>query len=493
MGSPSIQFTSIPSNVRKPGVFFEENTSNAIQGLTAANDLVCILAQRLSSGTVAAKVPTKVFSDADAQLYFGAGSVAHLAARNAILANTNVDLTVVGIDDANGSAQAAGSITVGSVPSTGGTLYVWIGDVMATISYKGTDSAPNIVTKTITAFSQYSNLLPVTLTANSNTLQIEAKNGGTVGNMIPISTNDKNGITWLTTSVMSGGSGDPDVGVYSTSGTVLNSVVAGGYTVFVNTIPCTAAAYDSASKIGAMVDFVSGPLEQRPAIQVFALTDLIDTYANAKVLAGTNLNDGRATMAYINYASDNLAKTEYFKIAGAFAGDIASNSDPAVPYDGLVLSAIAPPAIVDRLTRTQQEDLLNNGVTPLYVIPGEQVAIVRAISTYVTNNLALPDPTLLDITTIRTLDFVRAQIRTRLSIRFQRAKLSPRILKSIKAEVIDVLYLLQTLEIVQNVDTYKAGVIVEVDTSDNTRADVKVPSNIVSGLHVIAGVIALIL
>ena len=135
MASPSIQFSTIPSNVRKPGVYFEENVSNAIQGLAPANDKVCIIAQQLSTGTVASKTPTKVFSDADAQLYFGAGSVAHLAARNAIMANTNVDLTVVGVDDANGSAEAAGSITVGSVPTTGGTLYVWVGDVMGDIPY----------------------------------------------------------------------------------------------------------------------------------------------------------------------------------------------------------------------------------------------------------------------------------------------------------------------------------------------------------------------
>ena len=493
MASPSIQFSTIPSNVRKPGVYFEENVSNAIQGLAPANDKVCLIAQMLATGTVAAKIPTKVFSDADAQLYFGAGSVAHLAARNAIMANTNIDLTVVGVSDLGGASAATGSITVGSVPSTGGTLYVWIGDVMGTISYKSTDAASAVATAIETALLPYSNLLPVTMSPSSNVITFTAKNGGTVGNMIAISTSDANGITWLTTAAMSGGAGDPDVGVYSSAGTVLASVTAGGYTIFVNAIPNTAASYDSATKVMNMVEFVSGPLEQRPAIQVLSMTEMNDTYANAKILAGTNLNHGRTTLTWLDYTSDNLAKTEYFKIVGGYAGVLASSNDPAVPYDGLVITAVAPPAVIDRLTRTEQEDLLNNGVTPLYVVPGEQVAVVRAVSTYITNSLSIPDPTLLDINTIRTLDYVRAQIRTRLSLRFARTKLSPRILKSIKSEVIDVLYLLQGLEIVQNVDTYKAGVVVEVDNSDATRADVKIPSNIVSGLHVIAGVISLIL
>jgi phage tail sheath gpL-like len=59
--------------------------------------------------------------------------------------------------------------------------------------------------------------------------------------------------------------------------------------------------------------------------------------------------------------------------------------------------------------------------------------------------------------------------------------------------VLDVLYLLETLEIVQNVKLYESGVIVERDTSDVNRIDIKIPTNIVVGLHVLAGVIDLIL
>lgn len=494
MASPSISFTGtgIPGNLRKPGVYFYENVKNAIQGLQPANDSVCIIAQQLATGTVPSKTPTTVYTDADAGLFFGNGSVAHLMARNAILANPNIKLTVVGVDDAAGSA-ATGSITVGAVPSAGGTLYVWIGDVMGTVSYDGADSADDVCTAIYNALLPNSYLLPVTMSPSTNILTFTAKNSGTCGNMIAISASDGNGIAWLTIAAMASGAVDPDVGVYSSAGTVLASVVGGGYTIFVNGIPQTAAARDAQTKIQSMVNFVSGPLEQRPAISVFCITDLIDTFSNAKTLCGTTLNDGRITCAYVSYASDNLAKSEYFKIAGAYAAVIASESDPTVPYDGLALASIAPPAVIDRLTRTQQEDALNNGVTPLAVIAGEQTAVVRAITTYTTNSLSIPDITLLDITTYRTLDYVRAQVISRLSTRFQRGKINARIIKMVKTEVIAVLYLLQQLDIVQNVDTYKSGVIVEVDISDPTRLDVSIPANIVSGLHCIAGVISLIL
>jgi phage tail sheath gpL-like len=492
MGSPSVSFagTGISNNIRKPGIYFYQDVKNALQGLQPTNDSVCLIAQILSTGTVAAKVPTTVYTDADAGLFFGQGSVAHLMARAAILANPNVKLTIVGVSD-NGTTKATGSFTVGSVPAAGGTLYCWIGDQMATISYTGATSANDVCQDIYDAFLPNSYLLPVTMSPSTNVLTLTAKNAGTCGNMVALSAADVNGNTWITIGAMAGGATDPDVGVYSSAGTVLASVVGGSYTIFVNGIPQTEASHDAATKISAMVDFVSGPMEQRPAITVMAGTELVDSAANTKTLCGTDLNDGRTTCAFISYASDDLAKSEYFKIAAAYAAVIASESDPTVPYDGLPLTSIAPPAVVDRLTRTQQEDYLNSGVTPLEVIAGEQTAIVRAITTYTTNSLSIPDITLLDINTYRTLDLVRFQVRSRLASRFQRGKINARIIKMVKTEIIDVLYLLQSLEIVQNIDTYKSGVIVEVDTSDPTRLDCKIPGPIVSGLHVISGNIVL--
>jgi len=288
---------------------------------------------------------------------------------------------------------------------------------------------------------------------------------------------------------MSGGATDPVLGNYATPGTALNSVVAGGYTIYISTL-------SDATNLGSlksMVEFVSGPTEQRGAIGVFGYTDKIGTLANVETLCGTTLNDGRMTGAYVASPTDNIAKTEPFKVAAAYAAMLASQSDPAVPYDGLVVSSVATPSVADRFTFTQKDSLLHSGVTPIAVVPGEDMAIVRAVSTYTTNSSGIPDPTLLDINTIRTLDYVRTQVRTRLTNVFQRSKLNARTISLIRAEVLDVLYVLQAAQIVQNVAQYESGVIVEQDLSDVTRVDVNIPSNIVSGLHVIALVFNLIL
>jgi len=82
---------------------------------------------------------------------------------------------------------------------------------------------------------------------------------------------------------------------------------------------------------------------------------------------------------------------------------------------------------------------------------------------------------------------------TRLSLRFPRNKLSSRTAASVKAEVMDVLYQLESLEILEQVKENADGVIVERDTVDVNRLNVKIPADVVNGLHVIAERIDLLL
>lgn len=56
-----------------------------------------------------------------------------------------------------------------------------------------------------------------------------------------------------------------------------------------------------------------------------------------------------------------------------------------------------------------------------------------------------------------------------------------------------MLYKLEELEIVQNVEQWKSGLIVERDLQDPNRLNAKIPTNVVNGLHVFAGRIDLIL
>lgn len=122
-----------------------------------------------------------------------------------------------------------------------------------------------------------------------------------------------------------------------------------------------------------------------------------------------------------------------------------------------------------------------------------RVRIVRAISTYIKDASGIEDISLLDITTIRTLDYVRKACRERISLRFPREKLSAKTPEKVKTELLDVLKKLEELEIVEEVDANKSALIVERDLQDPNRLNAKIPTDVVNGLHVFAGRIDLLL
>jgi phage tail sheath gpL-like len=472
MASKNISFNQIPASIRKPGKYFEFDTRNAVHTLPANAQKLLVIAQRLAAGTVAALVPTQVFSDAEAAGYFGAGSMAHLMCRAAITANPYLQLFVCALDDGAG-ASATGTVTV-TGPATGpGVLRLYIGARKIEIAIATGDTAANIATALNAAIGVYGDL-PVTTGVAGAVVTATARNKGTVGNSIPLATEvTAAGITAAVVA-MAAGATDPDFS------TATAKVFAGDYTIIAS--PYTDAT--SLPILKAHLDSISGPMEQRPAIACIAQTGAL---ATATTLAAT-LNHGRISFAYLR-----ATRSIPYELAAAYAAVIASEEDPARPLNTLALTGIAPPAIVDRLSRTEQESCLANGVAPLEVGPGEVTQIVRAISTYTKDANNIADIALLDITTIRTLDYVRLACRTRVALRFPREKLSDRTPPRVRSELLDVLLQLESLEIVERVAANADGLICERDAQDPNRLDARIPADVVNGLHVLAGRIDLIL
>ena len=121
------------------------------------------------------------------------------------------------------------------------------------------------------------------------------------------------------------------------------------------------------------LDFVSGPMEQRGAFGVFGWPGSL---ATGTTLAG-QINSGRITGAW--HRSSLRLPCE---IAAAYAAVLASEEDPARPLNTLELVGMGVTSIDQRPIRTEQENALNNGLTPLEIGPGDRVQIVRAITTY---------------------------------------------------------------------------------------------------------------
>lgn len=474
--------------MRKPGKYFEFNARNALQGL-AANDIsVCIIGQKTSSGSIGENTPTEVTDSGQAALYFGSGSICHRMAISAFKANPYIDLDICAVDDNGSTGKATGTIAFSGEATAAGSVDVWIGDQRISVAVSSGDTAAAVGTAWYTAATEYTDSLPVTMVdGEAGTITFTAKNSGTVGNYIPI-TEYQTSATGITTTVtaMSTGATDPDL---DSDGT-LDAIFPKKYDVII------AGLFDE-TNLGYLSDHlqsVAGPLEQRGGIGAVGYSSIIGNAAAVKTLCGTTLNEEYMTLAYLDYAnSDDVPNTPPYELAAAYGVVISSETDPARPLNDMILTGVSAPHIEDRFSRTEQEDFLDNGVTPLHVIPGEDVAIVRAISTYTTNSAGSPDPTWLDITTARTLFFLRQQLKLRLELRFPRSKLSSRTPARVRTQILDVLRSLESVEIIENVDIWKDGVVVERNASDPNRLDAKIPADVVNGLHLICGQISLIL
>jgi phage tail sheath gpL-like len=426
--------------------------------------------------SVAAKVPTMIFSDVEAAEYFGYGSQVHIMAKAAIDANPYVALSVCALDDAGAGVAASGSLTIDAAAVASGTLTVYIGYQTVQIAVAKDDTAAEIA-QALAIQMQAQPALPVMASVDASTaakVNITAKNKGVVGNSIGIAYEITNAAITATIVAMASGSGDPDVD------DALAEVVSEQY----HLIATPYADQTFLETLREHLELVSGPLEQRPGVGVYGHTG---TLSEATTLAG-DINHGRILCVYLRNS-----KSLPMEIAAAMASVMAWEEDPARPLNTLEMQGIHAPAIDDRLSRTEQETCLYNGVTPLEVGTGEKVRIVRAISTYIKDGQGVDDISLLDITTIRTLDYVRKACRERIALRFPREKLSSKTPPKVKSELLDVLIKLEQLEIVEQVDAHKDGLIVERDLEDPNRLNAKIPADVVNGMHVLAGRIDLIL
>ncbi|MEN3809870.1 phage tail sheath subtilisin-like domain-containing protein [Chromobacterium piscinae] len=452
MASANISFDQIPASIRKPGKYFEFNTKLAVRTLPGNPQRVLVIGQRLAdTAAQPALAALDVFSDEQAAQAFGRGSNAHLMARAAINANPYLQLTVIGVDDAAAGTAASGSFTFSGPAAAAGVLSLFIGAARVDVA--------------------------VSAGAAKEVLTLAARHKGSIGNGITVKAQEQIaglGVTPAQAFQLKGGAGEPDLVP------VLGAVVSGGHQIIASPFTGDAAL----TALRNHLDFVSGPLEQRGAIGVIATTGAL---ADASALSA-KLDSGRITAAWYRGSAKLSAD-----IAAAYAAVIASEEDPARPLNTLELKGLDVVDLASRTSRTEQENALYNGVTPLEVAAGDRVQIVRAISTYTKDAQGVDDVSLLDITTIRTLDYVRKACRERIALRFPREKLSDRTPSKVRSELLDVLYKLEELEIIEQVEANKAGLIVERDLQDVNRLDAKIPVDVVNGLHVFAGRIDLLL
>ncbi|MGL3102500.1 phage tail sheath subtilisin-like domain-containing protein [Enterobacter asburiae] len=398
-----IQFDTIPNSIRKPGVYIEFNTRLAVNTLPGNPQRVLVIGPMLSTGTADPLTAVSVFSDDEAASYFGAGSLAASMAAAAIKANSYLQLDVIGIEDGDAGVKAGGGVTIQGTATKTGTLSVWIAGTQVAVNVESGDTPATVIPALVDAMQQVPELLVTgAYDPEKSQLTVTCRSNGEWGNGITLKATTTSGLT-LTVVPMAGGEMDPDIQP------ALDAVFAAGHNILI----CPFSTDDALAKFSEHLTNTGNAMEKRGAI---GCTGWTGSLGSGTTLAH-NVNDERISIPWYR-GSVKLPAI----LASIYGAVMASEEDPAKPLNTLQLNGMDVVDMTQREGRNEQENALYNGLTPIEVGPGNRVQIVRAISSYIVNPQGVADPSMLDITSIRTLDYTRKACADRISLRFPRDK-----------------------------------------------------------------------
>lgn len=486
----SISFNSIPSSNRVPFTYVEFDNSGAIQGSTAQRYKGLLIGQKLASGTVQSPSPLgvkpilQVTSADQANTLFGKGSMLASMAAAWLKNNTDTELYCLPLDDDDSGVAAAGSIAVSGPATAAGTLSVYIADTCVSVAVTASETANDIATALGAAINAKADL-PVSATVTTSTVALTCKWKGETGNAITIQANFGGesypaGVSITATAIASGTKNPSVSDAITAMGDLQFNIIVSPYTDSAN-LALMKTEMDtrwgpSVQKEGVVFMGYNGGL---PNMEIFGNSQNSQLFCTI----GTGLSP---TMPYV-WASAVAAVVAYY---GAI--------DPARPFQTLAVDGVLPPKMVDRLTMTERNTLLYDGISTYTVDADDTVRLERIITMYQKNSNGTEDPSYLDLMTILTLAYIRYDYRNMLMTKYPRCKLAddgtqygvgqcvvtPSV---VKAETIARAKLWESAGLVENIDAFKTGLIVERNATDRNRIDVQMTPDLVNQLMV-AGV-----
>jgi len=483
----SISFNSIPINLRVPGAYIEIDNSRAYNGLFTLPTTILIIGQKLPGGNVPAMTPTRITRKGQADQAFGVGSViAHMA--NAFrTANDWNDMFCIAIEDNAAGVAATGTLTFTGAPTSPGTLNLYLGGRRLQVGISASQTIIQIATNIASSINS-NNDLAITAAAAGGVVTVTAKHKGAFGNDIDLRHSYYTGEglpagLGLACSPMTGGTGNPDIQP------VLDLI---GDTWFTDIV----TPYADAPNLGALeakLDVSYGPLKM---IDGHGWVGARGTHSGLTTL-GTSRNS-----PHLSIVDAHGSPTPPWEWAAAQAGIGAYYlaQDPARPLQNLKVAGLLPAPGADLFTQQERNLLLYNGVSTSKVDAGGAVVMERIITTYKSNVAGAADPSYLNIESMRTLATLRYDLRTFIPLRYPRHKLAndgtnfargqavvtPGILR---AEMIARFGMWEDRGWCEDVEQFKADLLVERNGEDVDRVDALIPPNIINQFRVLAGLL----
>lgn len=478
----TISFTDIPGNIKVPLFYAEFDNSNA-STVGAGSLEVLMIGQKLSTGSVAALTPTTVTSAENAATFFGAGSMlARMAAK--YLANNSFNkLVCVALEDLVAGVAATGQVEFTGTATAAGVAVVYVGGRKYQVAVANTDTAAAIATAVAAAINADQERV-ADAAPTAGVVALTARNDGEIGNSIAIEVQYfdgeelPSGIT-ATVTAMASGAGNPDV-------STVFPVIGEDQYIFV------VSPYKDATNLAAVeAELLDrfGPLRQNDGYGIYAMKN---TLGNLSAFGDTKNTQLTTIMGYQGGLEDEAEWAS--AVTGAIVGPI--QIDPARPMQTLQVKGISAPRKVDRFTIAEQQILIDSGIATYFVSANGDVLIQRMVTTFKKNKFGSPDNSYMDLNSPLTLSLLRQEVKSMTESKYPRHKLgndgenfgagqaivTPNVYK---AELVGLAIDWVRRGLIENIDAFKEGLIVERNAQDPNRLDVCMPPDLVNQLRIV--------
>ncbi|HBN7019220.1 TPA: phage tail sheath subtilisin-like domain-containing protein [Escherichia coli] len=484
----TVPFARVPSNLRAPLFYVEFD--NSMANSATATQRTLLLGQMLDSGSTEPEIPVRVSSVNTVGELTGKGSMLHAMMTAYLKNDTAAEIWILPLAAGEAQIAATGTIAISGTASTSGVISLYIGGVRVQVSVATSDSNSQIATALTAAINKKTEL-PVTAAAVESTVTLTAKNPGACGNTIDLRLNylgtqggeeTPSGLIFTITA-MADGAGAPDfVGA-------LGNLQDKTFDFIVN-------PFDDTASLDAMKAFLSDASgrwswDQQLYGHAFGVTT--GTYAALGTKGETRNNQHETLMGV------NKSPSPSYVWSAALAGAIAPSlrNDPGRPTQTLPVYGVLAPALEDRFTLTERNNLLYSGISTFTVADDGTVSVENVITTYQTNAYGDADDSYLQVETLFNLMFVVRYLRTQVTSKFGRMKLAadgtrfapgaaivtPNVIRA------DQIAEYQTLEYngyVQDSDAFAENLIVEQNASNPNRVDVLWPGTLMNQLRIFA-------
>ena len=492
----AIPLSGVPTDTLIPLTYFQVDPSRANTAVAAQRTL--IIGQKTSAGTAAPNVPLQSLGVSDARTAGGPGSML-AAVTAAYRANDSLgEVWYLPLADDNAAVAATGSIVFGGPTTGSGTLALYIGGQLLSLTLAAGTTAAQ-------AANSLASLLPGTpatdylVTAavdgqNPAKVNLTAKNAGLAAGDIDLRVNYLGatggqvlpaGLT-VTITAMSGGAGNP-------------SLMAGLAALQDKAFDFILCPYTDAASLAAMkafLDFSTG--RWCPTNQVFG--HCFSAYrgtSGALTTFGLTQNDPGMSMFGIY---DVPTPTHVFAAAAMGAAAVSIRTDPGVPLQTLAVLGVLAPPLASRFTRIIRDTLLHSGISTFTVDSAGGVAIENVVTTYQQNTQGQPDTSYREVETLYTLMAVMRRFRSVFQAKFSRAKLAADGQRSlptgvvtpsiIRAEIIAAYRQMEQVDgWVQQSTAFAAALVVQKSTTTPGRVDVLLPATLIEQLRVLASLV----